>query len=101
MSDSPRTLKNVLLRESGLFLGLFLVGILLLPLAIYVVGQAVFGDYGGAGFSDFYGRLHYELRTGGPVSWYLVMSPYLGWQALRLTFYAFNYARRQPPLKEQ
>lgn len=77
-----------------MFLSLLLFGILVLPIAIYFVGQAVFGEYGGTGFSDFYGRLHYELRNGQTVSWYLVLSPYLGWQLARLTIHAFRRSRR-------
>lgn len=101
MSDSPRKLRRTLVSETLLLLALFLVGILILPIAIYFVGQMVFGEYGGNGFSDFYGRLHYELRTGLPVSWYLVMSPYLSWQLIRLTIYAFRRSRRLAPLKGQ
>ena len=73
-------------------------GIVLLPIAIYLVGQAVFGDYGGQGFSDFYASLHYELRQGQKVTWYLVLSPYLGWQLFRLTIYAFRKLRHPPSL---
>lgn len=100
MPDSPHPIKRILLKETALFLGLFLFGILLLPLAIYVVGQSVFGDYGGSGFADFYGRLHYELRSGQRVSWYLVMSPYLCWQLLRLTVYGFRKARQPSPIAD-
>jgi hypothetical protein len=38
--------------------------------------------------------LHYELRTGQAVTWYLVLSPYLGWQLLRATIFGFRRARR-------
>ena len=90
MTDSPSPIRSRLLKELALFLGLFLFGILLLPIAIYVVGQSVFGDYGGHGFLDFYSRLHYELRSGGGVSWYLVLSPYLVWSLLRATIWGFR-----------
>lgn len=93
MSDLPLNLKRAMLGETWLFLALFLFGILVLPVAIYFVGQLVFGDYGGTGFSDFYGRLHYELRSGRPVSWYLVLSPYLAWQLFRLTVHVFRRSR--------
>jgi hypothetical protein len=96
MSESQPSLKKAVLNETALFLALFLFGILILPIAIYLVGQAVFGAYGGAGFFDFYDQLHYELRTGRAVTWYLVLSPYLGWQLLRLTFLCFRVSRRRP-----
>lgn len=93
MSDSPRNFRRTLISETWLFLALLLFGILILPIAVYFVGQLVFGEYGGTGFSDFYGRLHYELRSGSAVSWYLVLSPYLGWQLFRLTLFGFRQAR--------
>ena len=93
MSDAPRKLRDTVAKEAMLFLSLVFFGILVLPLAIYLVGQVVFGEYGGAGFSDFYGRLHYELRTGQSVSWYLVLSPYIGWQLARMTIHVFRRSR--------
>ena len=99
MSDLPRSFKRTLLGEVWLLLALFLFGILILPVTIYFVGQLVFGEYGGTGFADFYGRLHYQLRTGDPVSWYLVLSPYLGWQLFRLTVFAFRRSRERMSLK--
>jgi hypothetical protein len=86
MTAPRRNLKSALLKETALFLGLLLVGILVLPVVIWFVGQAFFGEYGGGGFGDFYARLHYELRSGHLVSLYLVLSPYLCWQMLRLCF---------------
>jgi hypothetical protein len=99
MSDSHRTLKSIVLKEAALFLGLFLAGIVLLPTAIYVVGQAFFGEYGGNGFADFYARLHYELRSGQPVSWYLVLTPYFCWQLFRLSIWGFRNFRKAMPAK--
>jgi hypothetical protein len=98
MPDSSQQLKRILQKEAVLFLGLFFVGIVLLPIAIYLVGQSVFGEYGGHGFADFYASLHYELRSGQKVTWYLVLSPYLGWQLFRLTIYAFRKYRNPASL---
>ena len=75
-----------------LFLWLLLAGLFLLPLAVYLVGSALFGEYGGSEFSAFYGTLHSELRGGTPSVWFLVLSPYLIWQLLRLTLQAFRSA---------
>jgi len=78
-------LKSKALREIALFLGLLLLGMLVLPMAIYFVGDAVFGDYGGAGFQDFYGEVHAAIRAGDGVVWFLILSPYLVCQILRFS----------------
>jgi hypothetical protein len=52
----------------------------------------MFGEYGGTGFSAFYGQLHSELRSGDYSVWFLVLSPYLVWQILRLTVKIFRRA---------
>jgi hypothetical protein len=96
MPDSSIHLKRILQKEAALFLGLFFFGIVLVPVAVYLVGRSVFGEYGGHGFADFYASLHYELRAGQTVTWYLVLSPYLAWQLFRLTIYAFRKHRRPP-----
>ena len=77
-----------------MFLGLLFAGLVLLPIAIYVVGGEVFGDYGGAGFSDFFGVLSGKVRSGDTVAWFLVLSPYLVWQILRLTAFCWRLAGR-------
>ncbi len=82
------------MNELALALMLLFAGMFLLPLTIYLTGQSVFGEYGGAGFSDFYGRLSGELREGRPVVWFLVLSPYLILMLLRFTIWAFLRARR-------
>ena len=87
MPDDP---KAVARRELINFLYLFLTGIVLLPLSIYVVGHLIFGEYGGTGFSAFYGALHSALRSGDPAVWFLVLAPYLIWQTLRLTILVYS-----------
>jgi uncharacterized membrane protein len=82
-------------REFALFLVLFLAGILFLPVAVYLVGTVVFDEFAGSGFTDFYADLHEELREGSLAVWFLVLSPYLIWQTLRLTFFVFR--RDRPP----
>ena len=82
--------KSTATKEIALLLCLLLVGLLLVPIAIYVVGERIFGEYGGAGFMAFYGDLHGEIRAGDPVVWFLVLSPYLVWQLFRLTVWSFR-----------
>jgi len=84
-----KTLKGKALRELALFLGFLLLGMLFLPMAVFFVGQLVFGDYGGAGFQDFYGQIHAAIRSGDGVVWFLVLSPYLICQILRFSFRFF------------
>ena len=73
--------------------GLLFCGLVLMPLAIFEVGQSIFGAYGGHGYGDFFGSLSAKLRGGDTVAWFLVLSPYLGWQVLRLTVFAWRKSR--------
>ena len=72
-------------KEALSFLLLFLAGLVALPALIYTVGSLLFGDYGGTGFSAFYGSLHSDLRSGELAGWFLVLSPYIVWQLARST----------------
>jgi len=74
-------------REAVLFLYLFLTGVLVLPILVYLVGSALFGEYGGTGFTAFYGSLHRGLRSGEFAGWFLVLSPNIVWQLVRLTLH--------------
>lgn len=58
---------------------------MLLPVGIYLVGDQVFGSYGGQGFGGFFGAISSKIRAGDWVAWFLILSPYLGWQTIRLT----------------
>lgn len=92
MSDESKPRKRTAVRELALFLVLVFAGLVILPILIYLVGRALFGEYSGFGFSDFYASLHADLRAGEPVVWFLMLSPYVGWQLLRLTAYGFRRA---------
>ncbi len=71
-----------------LFLSIMLaVGTLLLPIAIYATGTLVFGAFEG-GYWQFFGGLMRRMVGGNFWSWFLVLSPYLTIQAIRLTFFA-------------
>ena len=90
MSTDTAVAKNRLERECALFLVLFLAGVFVLPSLIYLIGNALFGDYGGTGFSAFYGELHSRFRAGDLGVWFLVLAPYAVWQLMRLTFHGFR-----------
>lgn len=94
MSDNPSFLKKTIRKELGLFVGLLFVGFVLMPVAIFWVGQNLFGAYGGQGYGDFFGTISEKIRRGDGVAWFLVLSPYLVWQCLRLTIVAWRYAGR-------
>ncbi len=91
---SPGSLKNTVLREVAMFLGLLFAGLVLLPIAIYWIGPRVLGDFGGYGFADFYSSLSARLRGGEPAAWFLVLSPYLVIQVLRLTRFGWRVSRQ-------
>lgn len=90
--DKPSFLKKSVQKEVGLFVGLLFFGFVLMPIAIFWVGQSLFGAYGGLGYADFFGTLSEKIRGGDGVAWFLVLSPYLVWQCLRLTVFAWRYA---------
>lgn len=94
MAYSLEQFKSAAKKEAALLLTLLFAGLFILPLCIYLVGQLVFGEYSGAGFAGFYGRMHHEIRDGQPVVWFLVLSPYIIWQLLRLTIWGYRYAAR-------
>ena len=85
VANKENSLRQVALRELCLFLCLLFFGLVLLPIGVYLVGDEVFGPYGGHGFSGFFGSISSKIRSGDWVAWFLVLSPYLGWQTIRLT----------------
>ena len=94
MSDQSNPTTRVIRREAAVFAGFLFVGLVVLPIIVWFVGKAVFGAYGGAGFADFYGTLSGKIRSGDPVAWFLVLSPWLAWQILRLTLLGWRAAAK-------
>ena len=92
-SDAP-TLKKVVRKEIAILAFLLFAGLVLLPVAVYWAGENVFGEYGGLGYGDFFGTLGSKLRSGDRVAWFLVFSPYLVWQSLRLMALGWRAADR-------
>ena len=84
MTDTRTPLNRIALRESALLFGFLIFGLLILPVVIYLVGQQVFGSFGGDGYAGFFGALGRKLLTGDGYAWFLLMSPYLALQTLRL-----------------
>ena len=94
MSDSPSQFVRIFKKELALLAVLLFFGLAVLPIAIWFVGQAIFGAYGGAGYMDFYGTLSSKIRSGDLVAWFLVLAPYLVWQILRLTALGWRSAKK-------
>jgi len=87
---NQNALKQIALREIALLLGLLFLGFVLVPLAIFYVGQNLLGQFGGYGYGDFFGTLSAKIRSGDLLAWFFVLSPYLVWQTLRLTLHAWR-----------
>lgn len=92
MSDNLSISRKTIRKEIGLLAGLLFFGVVLMPVAIYLVGQSIFGAYGGQGYGDFFGNLSLKLRSRDAVAWFLVFSPYLVWQSLRMMALAWRSA---------
>ena len=87
-----RTLRQLATKESALISGFLFLGLRVLPIVIYSVGESVFGDYAGHGYGDFFGSLSEKVRNGNHIAWFLILSPYIGWQVLRLSLYLWKFA---------
>ena len=61
-----------------------------MPLVIYWIGPRVIGDFGGIGYSDFFNTLTSRILGGEFAAWFFVLSPYLFFQTLRLTWMAWR-----------
>lgn len=98
MSDDTAAAKTpfrqIVRKELALLSGLLFFGLVLMPIAIYAIGQAIFGEYGGHGYGDFFGTLSAKLRSGDLVAWFLVSSPYLTWLVFRLMALAWRHTRK-------
>ena len=92
--DTPPNLRQKATKETALLVGFLFIGLVLLPPLIYYVGQLVFGAYGGVGYGDFFGDISDKVRHGDWVAWFLILSPYIGWQCLRLMLAAWRLTSR-------
>lgn len=88
--------RTIATKEVALFTGFLFVGLVVLPILVYQVGQAVFGTYGGVGYGDFFRRLSHKVRSGDLAAWFLILAPYLGWQFLRLAALGWRAIGRLP-----
>lgn len=84
MGSEPKALKQVIQKEVALLAVLLFFGLVLMPIGIFLIGDAVFGSYGGRGYGEFFATISEKIRSGDRVAWFLVLAPYLVWQSLRL-----------------
>ena len=89
-----RTQHHWAVREAAWFSILLFIGLVIAPIAIYLVGRVVFGEFAGAGYTDFFGRLSGRVRSGNLAAWFLVLSPWLGVQLIRLLALGWRSTRR-------
>ena len=94
MAKTPSPFVVRLEKEVFLFLALLFFGFVIMPIGIWFVGKAVFGEYGGAGYADFFGTLSAKIRAGDAVTWFLVLSPWILWQILRLAAFGWRAAAK-------
>ena len=74
---------------------LLLTGLVGLPLAIYGVGQRVFGEYApNQGLIDLAGAIWLNLARLHAAAWLLVLSPYIVISLLRLSYRLWRPRRR-------
>lgn len=85
--------KKRLIHELYLFAILLFIGYIVLPVAIYFVGGAVFGAYED-GYAAFFAGLTRNLAGLSGVYWFLVLSPWLSVQTLRLTWFGLRRLKR-------
>ena len=93
-TTKPPEYRRLATKEIALLVGFLFLGLVIMPMIIYSVGQSVFGTYGGTGYVDFFGTLSGKVRGGDIVAWFLILSPYLAWQGLRLMMFAWRISGR-------
>ena len=85
MSDAKNDFGRKIRRELIVLGGFLIAGLTVLPAVVYAVGTVIFGEYPN-GLAGFYGEIWGGLVTAGPGTWFLVVSPYLVWLTMRLTW---------------
>ena len=87
-------LDTTLKKEAVLLLRFLLIGLAVLPIAIFIVGEKAFGPYvEDGGFFTFLGHLYADFYTGTPAALLLGLGPYLLWQLARLTWRIYRFGK--------
>lgn len=89
---------KALKKEAIIFAIFLLAGLILIPMAIYMAGRAVFTDYQQyQGLGEFLGTFYRSLGSVSQSSWFIVFSPYLVIQCLRMSWRAMRGPRKTQP----
>ena len=75
-------IKKRAVSELLLFAVLLFAGFIIMPIAMYLIGNQVFGEYEG-GYGRFFGLLSKGMLNGHTETWFLVLSPWLAVQTIR------------------
>lgn len=90
MGSEAKSVKHVIEKEVALLAVLLFFGLVLMPIGIFMIGEALFGSYGGHGYGEFFSIISEKIRSGDRVAWFLVLAPYMVWQSLRLMVKAWQ-----------
>ena len=86
---NAQNVKKRIVNELLLFAALLFFGFIIMPGLIYLVGGQVFGEFEG-GYGQFFGQLARRIVSGNLIAWFLILSPWLGIQVLRATWFAMR-----------
>jgi hypothetical protein len=89
-TNKPSSVRQRATIEIAILTGFLFIGLVVMPVIVYQVGQAVFGAYGGVGYGDFYGNVSSKVRSGDNVAWFLIFAPYFDWQCIRLMLFGWR-----------
>ncbi|MBV6417264.1 MAG: hypothetical protein CMLOHMNK_01910 [Steroidobacteraceae bacterium] len=81
-------------RECALLAAALLVGITIVPIAVYFSGHEVFGAYTGGGLFRFWGDFFVALFRGNLPWWILALGPYALLMFIRATRVAWRQSAR-------
>jgi hypothetical protein len=70
-------------RELTIAAALLAGGLFVIPVAVYLVGQRLFGEYVDGGVLTLAEKIWGDFLTLRPAAWVLVLGPYLAVQLLR------------------
>lgn len=91
---APFRSPSLLVREGALLVAALLLGITLIPVAVYFTGHEVLGDYAGGGLFRFWGDFFLALYRGQLPWWLLALGPYALVMFTRATRAAFRRSAR-------
>jgi len=74
-----------------------ILGFVVLPLLIFMVGTVILGPYaGGQSIGAFFAGFYINLGHGALRTWFIALSPYLAIWLVRLSFRRFSFGKSDP-----